>query len=360
VKAGAASGFTGLLLSPLSWVYGAGVRLRNTSFNHGVLKAKEAGVPVISIGNLTAGGTGKTPLVEYLVEIFLARGKRVAVVSRGYGRASRGVYTVSTGGGAVVDAREGGDEPVQIATKFPAAIVIVGEKKREAVRRAVDECGAEVIVLDDGFQHRQLVRSADIVLIDARCDITKERLLPAGRRREPLSALRRADLVVLSRIGSRSAAVPWVPALHRFYNGPMVWSAMRHAGFVRAVDRTPVEPQSIAEARAFVFSGIADHDGFLNDVRAVGVSVAGDRRFVDHHPYTESDLESIESDARDAGASVKITTEKDLVRLLAVAALKERIVDPGTLYVLPVTVEILKGEEHLDALLTRVLTGRPC
>jgi len=200
------------VLLPLSWLYGLVVRLRNRLFDSRVLKSAAADVPVISVGNLTAGGTGKTPLVEYIAGHFLTQGRKVGIVSRGYGRASRGVVVVSDGSSLRADARAGGDEPVQMARKYPAAAVVVGEKRVEAARCAI-ELGAEVLLLDDAFQHRYLRRDVDILVLDSRKDIREEPLLPSGLRREPLSSLRRADLVVMSRIASRSVRVPWAPAL---------------------------------------------------------------------------------------------------------------------------------------------------
>ena len=354
------SGLARVLVSPLSWVYGAGVRLRNTAFNLGILPKKEAGIPVISVGNLTAGGTGKTPLVEYLVGLLLKRGRRVGVVSRGYGRAGRGVTTVSSGAGPELDARAGGDEPVQIAGMYPETIVVVGERKSAAARHARDRHGADVVVLDDGFQHRHLQRTADIVVVDARRDITTEGLLPVGLRREPLSALRRADLVVLSKVVSLSTSVPWLPALRQFYDGPLVWTTMRHAGIVRGADGSTVGPEDVAGTRVYVFSGIADHAGFVSDVLACGMVVAGDRRFPDHYPYTARDADLLEREAKECDAALLVTTEKDLVRLRADSALKARLVDPGSLVTVRIAVEVLKGEEHLTRLLDRVLESAPC
>ena len=175
------------LLLPFAWLYAVPITLRNTLFDRGVLKQRAVNVPVISVGNLTVGGTGKTPLVEYIVRYLLALGRRVGVVSRGYKRRSKGVVVVSDGRELRVDARDAGDEPMQIASAFPQAIVVVGERRFDAAQEAV-RLGAEVIVVDDGFQHRYLKRDLNIVVVDSTNDVTAEALLPrrrAGERPDP-------------------------------------------------------------------------------------------------------------------------------------------------------------------------------
>jgi len=155
-------------------------------------------VPVVSVGNITTGGTGKTPVVEWIVRHFLNQNLKVAVVSRGYRRTSRGTVVVSDGRSVLAAPDIGGDEAFQIARKFPAAIVVVDERRIRGARVALTNFGAKVVVLDDGFQHRSLHRTLDIVMVDAVPGLRRIRMLPAGLRREPVASLKRATIVVLS------------------------------------------------------------------------------------------------------------------------------------------------------------------
>ncbi|MBM2840054.1 MAG: tetraacyldisaccharide 4'-kinase, partial [Bacteroidetes bacterium] len=198
------------LLIPFSWLYGFIIYCRNKAFDWKLLDSVEVGVPVISVGNLTMGGTGKTPLVEYIVKLCLAKGRKVAVVSRGYKRESGGVVVVSDGKSLLANAAQAGDEPVQIAKKFPGAIVIVGERRVDAARMAIDEFGVNAIVLDDGFQHRFLRRDLDILVLDARKDLSRIPMIPAGERREPLASIKRANVVAFSRTDAATAGNSWM------------------------------------------------------------------------------------------------------------------------------------------------------
>src|SRR5579883_104077 len=185
------------LLLPFSWLYGVIIWLRNLFYDLDIFSAEKVSKPVISVGNITTGGSGKTPCVEYIVDMLLKDGHTPAVVSRGYSRKSKGVVVVSDGRGKYADVGQSGDEPLQIAKKFPKAIVIVGEKKVDAARKAVI-LGADCIIADDAFQHRQFARTLDVVLCGEELATGKNTLLPAGNGREPLGSLSRANIVLAS------------------------------------------------------------------------------------------------------------------------------------------------------------------
>lgn len=338
------------ILLPLAWIYGLLVAARQRAFDLGWLSQESAGVPVISVGNLTTGGTGKTPLVELLLSLLLRRGCAPAVVSRGYGRKSRGVRIVSSGGKVHCDAREGGDEPVQVAKKFPGVSVVVGERRVEAARTAVRQCGADVIVMDDGFQHRYLRRDLDILVMDARRDIREEPLLPAGARREWLTGINRADLLVFSR-SSGSEPPAWAGGLRGVREGKTVTLRHRIGGFVAFKDRTaalPVGP-------VFAFSGIGDHHLFTGSLQDRGLIVAGDQKFPDHHFYSAGDLASIVSHAGDTGAHTIVTTEKDASRLDGVT-IPEGL---SGLHYAVLELEVLAGGETLERMIDSILTRTP-
>jgi len=338
------STFLRTALLPVSWLYGGAVLLRSQLFALGLLPKEKAGAPVISVGNLTAGGTGKTPLVERIVEHLLQRDHRVAVVSRGYGRATRGVVVVSDGKRILVDSTAGGDEPVQIARRCPDAIVVVGEWRVQAARKAVQDLGATVIVLDDGFQHQYLDRDLDILVVDTRKDLIREPLLPAGMRREPMSGIRRADLLAFSKVeyGSRG----WATGLRRWYDGPEV--AFRHAthAVMAATDHRELQQKDYQGKKVFAFSGIGDHDGFLESLADAGFSIAGDQRFPDHHRFSHVDADALIERARNSDAALLVTTEKDVSRILADARVRRSMQRMPLCYT-RVSIEILSGGNDL-------------
>jgi tetraacyldisaccharide 4'-kinase len=274
-------------LNPLSAIYGGVVRARNALYDRQVRRARSLQGPVISVGNLSAGGSGKTPFVILLGELLKARGIKFDVLSRGYGRRTRGVLLVEPGGLA----RDFGDEPLLIARRRQVPVV-VGEDRYEAGEFAESRFGPQIHLLDDGFQHRALARDFDIVLVTP--EDARDRLLPAGRLREPLRSLQRADAVVLT-----SGAAPESFPLE----GKMVWRLRR--GIV---------PQNIPE-RPVVFCGIARPQNFMLQLRTAGIDPVAEAFFRDHHSYTEKDVrELLQLRQRSEGGGF-VTTEKDAVNL---------------------------------------------
>ncbi|HXX62593.1 MAG TPA: tetraacyldisaccharide 4'-kinase [Bacteroidota bacterium] len=347
------------VLYPVSWLYGIAVASRNAAFDAGLLRRERVPAPVISVGNLTAGGTGKTPLVEYLLEQLIARGEGAAVVSLGYGRRSRGVVIVSDNGRVLVDAQGGGDEPVQIARKFPRASVVVGERRVEAARTAIERCGARVIVMDDGFQHRYLERDLSIVVIDSRKPLYDEPLLPAGMRREQLSALRRADLLAFSR-SDGPGEPPWRANLQRYSDADSISFRSVIRSFEALPERARLDLASLKGLRVFAFSGIGDHAAFLSDLRSAGPLVVGERQFADHHCLRAGEIDQLLETSSGVKAEAFVTTEKDAVRMAAepctIARLRERM--PVICAV--ASLELLRGESTLAQALERALEkGRP-
>ena len=274
-------------MNPLTGLYGAATALRNTLFDRGVLPSRRLERPVVSVGNLSAGGSGKTPFVIALGEMLKARGIPFDVLSRGYGRKTRGVLIIGTGGNAA----DFGDEPLLIARRLGVP-VIVGESRYEAGRVAERKFQPQLHILDDGFQHRSLVRDFDIVLMTER-DFD-DRLLPSGRLREPLSSLRRADAIVLP----AGLAVDH-PALRR----KLIWR----------IERELVLP-SLPSAPV-VFCGIARPEQFFAQVRAAGITPAAEVIFRDHHAYDRDDIQALIGARRDLQAGGFLTTEKDAINL---------------------------------------------
>jgi tetraacyldisaccharide 4'-kinase len=271
----------------LSTVYGGVVAARNALYDRRWLRVRALQGPVISVGNLSAGGSGKTPFVILLGELLKAREIRFDVLSRGYGRKSRGVLLVDPGGLP----RDFGDEPLLIARRLQVPVV-VGEDRYEAGRFAEEKFGPQIHLLDDGFQHRGLARDFDILLVTP--EDARDRLLPAGRLREPLRALQRADTVALA-----SGAAPESFPL----NGKLVWRVRR--GIVA---------QNIP-SRPVVFCGIARPQNFVLQLRAANIDPVAEAFFRDHHAYIEKDIRDLLELAKRSEAGGFVTTEKDAVNL---------------------------------------------
>jgi tetraacyldisaccharide 4'-kinase len=297
-------------MNPLTGIYGAASGLRNMLFDRGVLPSRRLERPVVSVGNLSVGGSGKTPFVIALGELLLARGIRFDVLSRGYRRRTRGVLAVEPNGGAA----DFGDEPLLIARKLGVP-VIVGENRYEAGRLAEKKFESQMHILDDGFQHRSLARDFDIVLV-AGPDFD-DRLLPLGRLREPLSALERADAIVLpAELATESAAL----------RGKLLWRMKREI-VMPAAPEAPV-----------VFCGIARPQQFFAQVRTAGIAPVAEVIFRDHHAYGRGDIERLLAMRAKLGAGGFVTTEKDAVNLgplqtelqpIAIAALEVALDNPA-------------------------------
>jgi len=290
-------------LAPLGALYGAASAARAAAYGRGWLPRTRLAGPVISVGNLSVGGSGKTPVVALIAAMLRDARRPVAVLSRGYRGSFRGdCLVVGDGQGVRAGPEEAGDEPVMLAHALPGVIVAVG-RRRDRVGRAVEaRFGTRVHVLDDGFQHLRLRRDLDLVCASAR-DLV-DRPLPAGRLRESPSALARADLILLDADGAALAA------LSDAHPGRVLRLRRRVLGFY-GLDGT----ERPAPSRPFLLSGIARPERFHGDVTPRVGHVAGTAVFADHHAYTADDLAGVESQARAAGADAIVTTAKDAVRL---------------------------------------------
>ncbi len=291
-------------LAPLSWIYAAGVSLRNRYYDR--VEPKKLGVPVVSVGNLTVGGSGKTPFVEVVSRHFLSRKIPVAVLSRGYGREGSAPFVlVSDGQSVLASARDSGDEPVELARKVDGLVVAVGADRYQAGRTLIERLGPHVLVLDDGFQHRRLHRDLDIVCLD--CGDPNLRLLPAGRLREPVANLSRAHAIVLT--GYREGCRP--PTR---FDKPVLRSVTRVVGFSR-LDGTD-QPQLGADAFRGEPVALAVAVARPERVReSLDADVVLFERRRDHHPWSASELEAIAAGASGKGARALLVTGKDAVKL---------------------------------------------
>ncbi len=333
-------------LLPLSWLYGLGVRLRNTLFDIGVLKSESFDVPVISVGNITVGGTGKTPHVEYLIG--LLRDKcRVAVLSRGYKRKSRGFVLADAG----ATARTVGDEPWQMKHKFPDVTVAVDADRRHGIRRLLERGGdgaADVVLLDDAFQHRYVKPGVNILLVDYHRLIVYDRLLPAGRLREQLSGKNRADIVIVTK-----CPADLKPMEFRVITKAMNLFPYQQLFFTR-LDYEPLRPVFKGRPRGLdtlpdgcrilLLTGIASPKQLAVDLAPLCRDITP-MAFGDHHAFTPADVERINSTfASMPQPRLIVTTEKDAARLVGLDGLSGEV--RRAMYALPVRIKFMLDQEE--------------
>lgn len=320
------------------------IGVRNILYDRGILGVTSVGCPVISVGNITTGGTGKTPFVEFLVSHFLERGAKTALLSRGYGRSSGGTVTVSDGVSLLCGADMGGDEAVQVARKYPRCVVVVDADRVRGARHVVEKFSPDVILLDDGFQHRALHRDLDIVVLDGSRDFASMPMLPAGHRREPLSALRRAHFFIRNRFDPGSPDAPGTGADHRTASAEMRYRliAFRSAktGGAVGIDRLRAETIS-------AFCGIGNPRSFRSLLEGAGIRPAAFMEFPDHHRYTADDFSGMSETANRSGSSHLVTTEKDAVRIGRIDAVAGTLADRVVYAV--IGAELTSGKERLIA-----------
>ena len=302
-------------LSPLSALYGRAVTWRARWYASGRIASHPLPLPSISIGNLTFGGTGKTPFTEFLARRFRFEGWRPGIVSRGYGRRTRGVVVVSAGAGPLVTPDDGGDEPVAVARAAGAGIVVVvGERRFDAAQRAA-ELGANLLLLDDAYQHLAVRRDANLLLLDSRDPFAGGRLPPAGRLREPVAAVERADAVVLTRSNRGGPPAGAMEEIARLNPAAPVFHASIRASGLTDEAGARVETAEVESRRAISVCGVANPAEFAATLRDLGLAPEERIELSDHQHYGERHLERIRSTAARTGATFVLTTEKDAVKL---------------------------------------------
>ncbi|MCJ7830517.1 MAG: tetraacyldisaccharide 4'-kinase, partial [Desulfobacterales bacterium] len=347
----------------VSLLYGGVVKSRAAAYAAGVLKSERLPCKVMSIGNLTVGGTGKTPMTIYVADLLQQMGMRVAIVSRGYrGGAEKTGGIVSDGRRMRLSAAMAGDEPFMMAQRLEGIPVLVGAKRSVAGNLALATFAPDVLVLDDAFQHLRLQRDLDLVLLDEKRPLGNRHLIPRGPLREPVSALGRGDAFVLTRSGIAIGAAPPKPAapLAGLLRGRPVFHS-RHVPRIRRIVRGGDSPQGLdagsLEAqgpegltgrRVFGFCGLARNDAFRATLAGLGCDLVGFRGFVDHHAYTARDLEGVLRAARGQGTELMVTTEKDFVRMALPPGF------PLDLVVMGIDIDLLDARGFADFLSARL------
>ena len=288
------------VLGPVSLAYGAAVAVRNFLYDTGLLKSHKLPVPVVSIGNITTGGTGKTPLVIWMCRYLTGKGVRCAILTRGYKTAGQ----------------EDADEPALLAKSCPGVGVVVNPDRLAAAQKAIEQFGAQILILDDGFQHRRIRRDLNILAADATCPFGYGKLLPAGLLREHLRGLARADAVVISRFDqAQPDRIEEIEKTIQKYAGqiPVAHSSHRQShGLDCAGKKLPIE--YFKDKKLFVFCGIGNPQAFVHCLKQQGMNIVGSRFFNDHHAYCLQDIEEIAALAVARGAEIAICTQKDWVK----------------------------------------------
>lgn len=304
----------GVILFPLSVFYRAAVFLKNLSFDKKIKIPSRVKSKIISIGNISVGGTGKTPLVNTLTSILVKAGYRTAVVSRGYGGKGKGTICVSNGENILSSAEECGDEPLLLATKLPGIPVVTGADRIQSARLAEKKFQPEVIILDDGFQHRKLHRDIDIITINATNPRGNGMLLPAGPLREPWKNLQRSDVVVITHSDKTTGTRSLQSAIGKYSPNPIFLSCHRPISFTSlSHDKIPLP--SLENQPVLAFAGIANPDSFRQSLLDIGCVLKKYIVFPDHHYYTDSDKKEIMQNALLHQVKAIISTEKDMVRI---------------------------------------------
>jgi tetraacyldisaccharide 4'-kinase len=310
-----------LALNPLGSLYGVAMKARRALYRSGRFQVHDLGVPVISVGNLTTGGTGKTPLVEWIARELAQTGNRVCILTRGYGRRRAGTRViVSDGNEVLADAPLAGDEPVLLAERLKGLAAVISDGDRvSAARWAVEHLHSDVFVLDDGFQHLRVARNLNILTLDATNPWGNGKLLPAGVLRESRAELTRADCIVITRADDPDATAELRRELTaKSKDCPVFSSRMRLVG-LRAVQASPgqrlIPGEELGASSAAAFCGLGNPESFFALVRRGGYQLVHTQTFRDHHSYTQTDVARVERESIKRGAELLLTTAKDEVKL---------------------------------------------
>lgn len=346
-------------LKGVSFIFAAVVSIRAALYRLGILRQFPLGVQVISIGNVTAGGTGKTPVTEIFARTLAAEGRRVAILSRGYRRKEAPLYqriftqviepplVVSDGKRLLLDSAIGGDEPYMLASNLPGVAVVVDRNRVKAGRYAIKRLGCDTLILDDGFQYKKLKHSIEVVLVDSTNPFGNGNMLPRGILREPARHIRRADIIFLTKCRGDVSSVR--DEIRRFNSHADIIECNHAPALLRDVWSREEFPLSWLNGKTTcTLSGIASPKGFENSLRHLGARVIWCERYADHHRYDSSEILYALNRTADMGADALVTTEKDAVRFPRFET------SPVKCLYLRIQIEILSGKESFAQIINRI------
>lgn len=302
------------MLSGLGWIYGKIINKRNSLYKKGSLKSRTLGVPTISVGNITVGGTGKTPLVAYVAEVLAKKGEKVCVISRGYKRKDENKRVLVSDAKIILsNVAEAGDEPIELAEKLIGKAYVVADANRvEAGLWVREKFRITAFVLDDAFQHLKVQRDLNIVTIDATNPFGNEKTLPAGILREPLENLKRADVFVITRANLIEDVKRLKRKIRHYNETAPILSARNKTSELTGL-KEPFDTNK--NDCYFAFCALGNPDNFFDQLVAENFDIVGTKKFPDHHSYSQKDIEDLEKQANDLKAKALITTAKDGVKL---------------------------------------------
>ena len=347
-------------LTAISFLYGRGVQLRTAAYNNKILKTKHLPCVVISIGNLTVGGTGKTPLTIYMAQVIQRLGYQLVILSRGYGGSAEGSGGIVSDGQRIhMQADECGDEPYMMAQRLRTVPIVVGKSRYQSGLMAVKRFRPDVILLDDAFQHRRLARDLDLVLLDAAKPIGNGFLFPRGILREPIRSLKRSHAVIFTRtektaLISDKRVQPFLKTRPVFYahHRPCLVKIMAHkprSGIQTGSTRQKTGFDFLKGKQVLAFAGIARNEDFFNMIPNMGCELSDVVSFSDHHRYSPDDIQRIQQTAVDRRVDCIVTTEKDFYRMSSMAGWPLDLVVMG--------VDIVFNESGFDAFMAERLTS---
>jgi len=364
-RRGRIAAFLRFVLSLLSHLYAAGVQIRLWLYEHGVFRHHALGCQVLSVGNLTVGGTGKTPIVETFARSLQQQGRRVAILSRGYKSVKPPLWerflrrltladrrapplVVSDGERLLLDSAAAGDEPYMLASNLPRVAVLVDPNRVKAGRYAIQKLGCDTLILDDGFQYLALKHRLDIVLVDRTNPFGNGRVLPRGILREPVRNIARAGFIFITKSDGCGAAE--LKDVLRRYNTTAEIAECRHqAKYLQDVyAQSRIGLDYLQNRPVATICGIAVPEGFEEEIQRLGARIVHRRRYADHHRYSQQEIIDMINESLQAGAEALITTEKDAVRF----PMLERRDIP--VFFLRVEIELLSGQENFDQCIARI------
>lgn len=339
-----------VLLFPFSLIYGIIIWIRNQLYDKNIFRSfKINDCKLISVGNISVGGTGKTPVIKYLAVYLTRLGFKVAILSRGYRRSSQGTVIVSDGKEILAALEDAGDEPYLLAQQLKNIPVIVEADRYKGALTIQEKFRPDIILLDDAFQHRRLQRDLDIVLVDTSVGFGWGLLLPAGFLREPIASLKRAELVWLTRVDQAKNLIKIVDEVRRYSSNPVIASEHRAVAIIQANTGNRYELSLLDHERILLFSGIANPGSFEQTVIGLGGKIVHHQVFPDHYQYLQTDIAKIIDKGGEINTNIILTTEKDFVRI------ENLIHDVTNIYYLTIEIQIGNSIHILEHALSLLL-----